>query len=561
MKKNCYKVLEYLGYILFGFGIAAVFYYIWSPLFTAEFQSDTAEMLLWAQQIIEKHTLISPDFSYSYTIPFGGHLILAPFVKIFGVRIISLRAGMSVIALGFLVVFFLFFKELFGKKFAPMAAGILTLLLCGVRSMRELFWSHMVFYSLSVFCWMLIALLLRQLIIRELSAKKRTLYLSAVFLLTLFACATGTPMLIYFAIPFFSSMIICSITDFYIPEPEKTNKKQHKQINTVLIMMLAAILFGFMLSFAFHGDPMDNYSDYYTVLSKASDWPENLQLLIPRWINLFTELNDETVSLTSAAGVRMSLMIIMALIVIALDVSALFIVRKFNPFERFLTFFHWILTMILLFFFCFGTISNYERRLIPIFVSGIITAIIMIRYLLQSSDYLRKINAGLLGLALVFTALIDGISLFALVPDNSLWYEDGSIMQTLVQNGLTDGYSTDFWFANSITVMTGEQIRVREVTTDKDGQLVQKKNQTDIKWYQEDPERENTFLICQEWFVHDHPEYLETADKVFRSEFIHPVSKKYIGYYILFYNRDILFPPGRDETGAYFSISERSAFG
>ena len=542
MKTKTETFAEYFGLCLFLFAAASVFYFIWSPLFTAEFQSDTAEMLLWSQQIIEKHTLISPDFSYSYAIPFGGQLILVPFVKIFGVRLISLRAGMSVITLIFLAVFYVFFRELFGKKYAPLTAGILILMLCGVRSMRELFWAHTVFYSLSVLYMMLISVLLKRLMRKESKSQTQTCRLAAIFLLTLLACTTGTPLLIYFAIPFFGSMIICAITDSQLPGSEKIDNSRHNKIRTVLVLMLAAILLGFLISLVFHGDPMDDYSDYYTVLSKASDWPANISLVIPRWINLFTELNEETVYLMSPNGFKMSLMITAAFIVFGLDAAALFLIKKLHHFERFLTFFHWILSLILLFFFCFGTISNYERRLIPIFVSGIVTAFIMIRHLIQSNEPVKNVNAGLLSFLLVLAAVIDGISLYTMVQDNSLWYGDGSIMQTLVQNDLTYGYSTDFWFANSITIMTGEQVKVREVTTDKNGKLIQKKNQTDINWYKEDPERGKTFLICQEWFIQNHPEYMENADKIFRSEFIHPVSKKYLGFYILVYDRDILFP-------------------
>ncbi len=552
MKKNIYKILEYFGYLLFGFGIITVFYYIWSPLFTAEFHSDTAEMLLWAQQIVEKNTLISPDFSYSYVIPFGGQLILAPFVKLFGVRIISLRIGMSIIAILFFLAFYLFFHELFGHKHAFLPSGILILMLCGTKSLRELFWAHTVFYSLSVFYGMTALVLAKKLMINELTKRKEIIGFISIFILSVLACTTGAPMLIYFAFPLCGSVIIVLLMSYSDKTPKDNNKLVRKGSKT-LVLLLAGVILGFLLSFTFSGDPQDNYSDYYTVLSRANEWAENTSLFPSRWISLFTELNEEPVSLTSPDGIRMSFFILSALFVLVTDFLSLFFVKRLCLLERLIVAYHWLLSLLLLFFFCFGTISNYERRLIPIFVSGIITEFIMIRYLFQCDDLIRKMNAGLLSISLVLAAFVDGISMFIMVPDNSLWYEDGSIMQTLDQNGLTNGYSTDFWFANSITVMTGEKIRVREVTVDEDGYLIQKKNQTDKKWYQEDPNRSKTFLICQEWFVQDHPEYFEKADEVYRSEFTHPVSKKYLGYYILIYNKDIYFT--RDQNKASFAFN------
>ena len=537
MNKKTDRIAALLGGVSFLFGVISVFYYIWSPLFTAEFQSDTAEMLLWAQQILEKHTLISPDFSYSYTIPFGGQLVLVPFIRLFGVRPFSLRAGMSVIALAFILVFYLFFRELFGKKYAAPGSGIMLLMLCGVRSMRELFWAHMVFYSLAVFYLLTVSILLKKLISGENSRKKRIILSAGVFLLTLLACTTGSPLLIYFAVPLLGSAILCFIID---RQKAGSAKVYDRSAWTVLIILVTAIILGFALSFAFHGDPSDEYSSYYTVLDIAENWAGNAGQFITRWIALFTELNSEPVSLFSLEGIRMSFLILTALSVLGLDTAALFSVNQLQPFERFAVLFHWILCAVLLFFFVFGTISNYERRLIPLFVTGMVSAMIMIRHLAQREGLIRGICAAAMALMLFLTALIDGAALFAIVPDNSLWRGEDSVTQILLSNHLSYGYSTDFWMSNAVTVMTGEQVRVREVWTDEDGSLIQRKNQTDRNWYRDIPGQENYFLVCQEWFIDEHPEYLEKASEVFRSEFFHPVSGKYLGYYILVYDENIL---------------------
>lgn len=537
------KIIKISGITLFLLGVACVFYFIWSPLFTAEFQSDTAEMLMWAQQILEKHTLISPDFSYSYTIPFGGQLILVPFVKILadrgrGLSLLPLRLGMSVIALIFLAAIFLFFRELFGKDHAFAGSGVLVLFLCGVRSLRELFWAHMVFYSLSVLYFLVITVLMKKIVSETRAGGAAKWLVVFCLLLNVLACTSGAPLLIYFAVPFLCSMIVCFFRDRV---SLRDREREAARSGILLIVSMAlSMAAGFAVSMLFHGDPLDNYTDYYTVLSASGQWAENLSRFPMRWIGLFTELSEETIPVLSMQGIRIGLLIVTALTVLGLDLAAMFRLKDLRPLERFVVIYHWVLSLIILFFFWFGTISNYERRLIPVFVTGIISALIMIRHLLQNADPLRKVRGGLAGLLVCAAAVIAGISVFLIVPDNSFWYAEDSVMQTLLRNDLTYGYSTDFWFANGITVMTGEKVRVREVGFTDEGKLIQKKNQTDVNWYRDVPGQEKYFLICQEWFVSDFPEYLENAEEVHHCELTHPVSGKYMGYLILVYDHNLI---------------------
>ena len=63
----------------------------------------------------------------------------------------------------------------------------------------------------------------------------------------------------------------------------------------------------------------------------------------------------------------------------------------------------------------------------------------------------------------------------------------------LEKQGLTYGYAT-FWHANAITVISGEKLKVRNVSVNENG--IQKATyQTDSRWYEDQPEQKNYFLL------------------------------------------------------------------
>ena len=57
---------------------------------------DYLEDIYWAKATLESKSLVSPDYNYVYIIPFGANLIMAPFVAVFGISLISNQLGMAV---------------------------------------------------------------------------------------------------------------------------------------------------------------------------------------------------------------------------------------------------------------------------------------------------------------------------------------------------------------------------------------------------------------------------------------------------------------------------------
>ena len=64
--------------------LATVIYYIIYPS-AAYFHADCSDTIFWAQASFDGKTLFNPDFSYAAMLPFGGTMLMIPFIGIFGV--------------------------------------------------------------------------------------------------------------------------------------------------------------------------------------------------------------------------------------------------------------------------------------------------------------------------------------------------------------------------------------------------------------------------------------------------------------------------------------------
>ena len=137
--------------------LAAIMCHLWGVGFFSEFHADCTDTLLWAEASVESGRLASQDFHYAYFIPFGGNLLMNAFIPLFGVGVATIRCGMMVMILIMCAVLILFFRSL-GKsagQSVAMATFVLCLL-CSSIKLREVFFVHVIHYSLGA-CFLMAA--------------------------------------------------------------------------------------------------------------------------------------------------------------------------------------------------------------------------------------------------------------------------------------------------------------------------------------------------------------------------------------------------------------------
>ena len=75
-----------LPILILVFGVGAVLFYILGPS-KYYLTSDSTDSMRWALASLESGKLISDNFKYAAILPFGGNLLLLPFIAVFGYSI------------------------------------------------------------------------------------------------------------------------------------------------------------------------------------------------------------------------------------------------------------------------------------------------------------------------------------------------------------------------------------------------------------------------------------------------------------------------------------------
>ncbi len=528
MKK---RLLTIIGVILMAAALFTVIHFIWSDLFIAEFDADNSETAMWARAVLETGKLLDPDYRrYNMLLPIDGNLFFALFVKAFGVGITALRAGYTVLAVVFAALLVLALRALLPSwDIAMIGCGLIMILTTATNTLRDIIWAHTVYYGLSIFCILMcigsLGLYLRG---------KRVLGGILFFLSALFGSINSSVVLLYTALPLAAAMFLESMIQ---------ERPSEGFMKGPLLLICAAIVCGLGLHSVLCSEIQTNYTDQYTQISQASQWVENFRLLPERWLSLFLDLPEESVPVMSPVGIKLVLRLGTALVLSILPFFSFFALRDAESrLTRIVILYHWILCALLLFFFIFGTISNFNWRLIPLCFSCLLVDWVTMVWMLKKRGYLQLAGIASICLMTMFAGMT-AVSVARQPADTSIWYGNDSVYHILELSGLTHGYSTDYAYTNPITVLSESRINVLGVGVTEDGLKIAD-YQNKGSWYKEVPTDEKIFLICPEWAVYQNLWFEENivkeADEVLHATQYTPVYKTTDGYFILVYDHDII---------------------
>lgn len=154
-KHRCHKLAYYLPHILLGTillsGILCIFTF---SIGINEYDlNDYIEGVLWADASLQSNSIINPDYVYYYIIPLGSNVIMAPFVRLFGVSIIANQLGMLVYYLIFLVVLFRLSKSIYNDRRSQLVfCSIVSLFIYTYLGDNLL--HHLLVYGIGFVCFM-----------------------------------------------------------------------------------------------------------------------------------------------------------------------------------------------------------------------------------------------------------------------------------------------------------------------------------------------------------------------------------------------------------------------
>lgn len=525
-------VVNLLSVLMLTFALVAVQHYIWGDLLVAEFDSDDAEIVFWAEAALEADAPLNKDYSYQgQLLPFGGQFIYVPIVKHFGFSLFALRLTLCVWSTLLILLLWLMLKA-FGCSFALTSAGTasVVLMLSATQETRDIFWTHIIYYDLSVFyalgSFIFFALYLK--------GRRRVLWAVLFTLWTLLGSSNSSTMQGFFTLPLLGGLVLEVLfrQDLF---HFKARRDLLPALLTAVCIPAGLLIFNRMTA----GMPQD-YTDAYTVLTPASEWLSHLTVFFARWTELFLKPFNEAIPFFSSVGIHALIRIGASFAALGFGIASLWIYPRVKTrAERVYIIFHWLLCAMMMFFFIFGNISNSCHRLTPLAFSSLVCGVILIHTLFSSAEFAPAVNlfAFASGAFTLCAALTFGVSVLRQRPDITYWNAQDSILKTICDHGLTYGYCSDFQFANALTVLTDGEVKVRYLLNDGKT-LVNPKLSSMDEWYEDQPGVDRYFLAATESVVTYMPFLAENAVETYRVTQYSPEIGREKGFFLYVYERN-----------------------
>ena len=238
------------------------------------------------------------------------------------------------------------------------------------------------------------------------------------------------------------------------------------------------------------------YADNYSNWTAQGTWTEHFQKLPLAWMTLLGLEDIPDKKLMSGESIMNLIRIITALILAVLPVAATCCYAKYRGQSgrqmRILLWAHWTVTGLILVGYLCGALSVANWRLSPIVCTAFIVSMAFLRWAITKQKTMQR-AAGVLCVPLACFCLLSACNVLLLPTNAEEVNVQYQLTNMLEKQGLTYGYAT-FWHANAITVISGEKLKVRNVSVNENG--VQKATyQTDSRWYEDQPEQKNYFLL------------------------------------------------------------------
>jgi hypothetical protein len=497
---NVRKFLTF-GNISFLFLIVSflfVGYYIIFPS-RGEFHADCTDTLMWAEATYDSGKIFNEDFEYACLLAFGGQWIMVPLIAVFGVTMKTQILGMYIFFIIFMVSLFAMLKMMkIPTSWSMLTLSVTMLMLSCSKKLREIFWGHVIYYSLGMlYAFVGLALIFRliNIIDDNKSGRKKKFIITGIllFIWCVLAGANQLEILTLFLIPAMGAIIG---ERFFSFEKYKSKKELYANIMILAIVVMGTVA-GYLLGNVIIGDIKAGYASANSNLTVTDDWGTNFMKIFPFFATLIGLPNTDRIPIMSVDGINAVLRIMMTAILIAVPFITTFLYPKIkNRQIRIFIIFHWIMTFFIMIGFVCGMLSGANWRLSPILCTSVIMMTILAQWIWNNTDKKRIGVLTMLPLLVISFWTINDIGKMPkdYNQDTGLYV----VADYLVENNLTYGYAT-FWNANSITVISDSKTKARNIEVTDDGEYKTKYYQSRKSWYEDQPEQENYYMLLSQY--------------------------------------------------------------
>ncbi len=535
MKNQANKVLNLIiekrglifPLLFFMISIISLLYYIIkiSPQF---FHADCTDTILWGEAAYNTRSLLSEDFYYACKLPFGGQLLMLPFIGMFGVSMKAHLIGMCLFALLFVFSLVFLLKSMkWDFKWISIMVFSTVFILMTSEKIREIFWGHIIYYSLGIlFIFIGLALVFYTLNKYEKDTNNKILIFSSIIIFFwFFLCAMNkTESITIFSLPVICGLIGERLFDFNNDMKFKNNKALY----IIILVTLLGTAFGYIYASITWKDIHEGYASSYTVFSDPKYWKDNASTFLNHWFTLIGIFIVDGRSIADAEGAKTIFKILVAFILIISPIVITFFYIKLDRYVRVFILTHWVMSALIGIGFVFGKLSDANWRLSPILVTSVFLTICLARYLFMNKKYSR------VNIVIVFPVILFSILSFVdMITINETKSIQQKLTSFLMDKNLDYGYAT-FWRSNSITLLSDSKVKVRNIIMDEIGNPKKMMYQTQESWYEDQIGVDEYFLLLInsefEYIKEKNPELIKEAKKTYKFE----------EYYAVVFDRNII---------------------
>lgn len=484
-----------ISVFVFAVAILTVLYYMFGPS-EGYLQSDCADTLTWARASVDSGKLFSETFCYPYLLPFGATFLVFPFAAIFGFNMLALRLSMLLFMIVFgLSIYYVARTLKWSRNSALIAVALEFIVVSSSQKLRELFWEHIIHYSLGVFlAFVLMALLfafMERFSKNDFKFKRDTKILAVLIgVWVFFSTFDGLTTLTLSTIPVLAGCAAVVILD------NRTNifSKVNKDIFIPFIVIIIGTVLGKIAFELIAGDITQAYGDAYSLITDGNNWGNNITKLLYHWTSLLGADYEFGGSITKAQNIFAALKLAGSLVIVLTPLYGFFVYKKFNRYEKIFFIYHWCMTGFIIYAVVIGNLSDVNWRLSPIACSAVISCLIIWKKLWENTELKRTAVLASL-LVAVFSAVTVGQ--IAVMPhDYGHDNEHHKALEVLEKYNLDYGYAT-YWNANILTLLSDNEIKVRELifndTAYNQGWL-----NLDRRWYEDQEGQSKYFVLLTE---------------------------------------------------------------
>lgn len=488
---------------VFLIGVLAVAYYIIIAQ-KVEFDSDFTDTVIWAKAMITGNGVFDKSMHYAYTLPFGGSILMAPFVAIFDVSYTAHVLGFVLFFIIFVVALYKFMKAMnLTVNESLVATGLVLIMSLSSKEIRMTMWGHVIHYSLG-FLFVVIGLtlfskidiekisIIEKNIVETNNANRGPKYLVWVLVFgvfTLLCCTNGLTIILFYAVPLFGAIVLERFID---TESELFCKIN---INTGIIVVVCGVLgmVGFITSKLMLRNVVTVYDDMFKTIPMWQHWVWDITERVRTFLMCFCGEVSGDVAMESFSGIRIMYMALVGFVIIFVPFIAGVSYKKIdNKNMRIFLLSYYVLLFATLFVFDFSVARGTAHRLAGLYMTAVTVTVVYMIWLA------RDVKLQRFGYLLAF--ILAGASLFCLYGTASLRGENrySKLARVLEENELKYGYA-EYWSAQVTTVLSDNRVEVASVFINEDGSIAKQEYNTFEKQFSEREDSEKYFVFLSAW--------------------------------------------------------------